>query len=71
MIFIRKYPIKYHISLYDTSRFLSNNQYVIIFTTNDIIYKFYALKNHKLDALYLTKTTRKEFIQVLYEYWYE
>ena len=29
-------------------------KYVIDFTTDDIIYKFEAFTNHKLDAFYLT-----------------
>ena len=37
-----------------------------MFTTDDMISKFDAFTNHKLDTFNLTEITRKEGLQVLY-----
>ena len=48
-----------------------NNKHVINFISNDMTSKFEAFINHKPDTLYITESTRTEWLQVLYEYWYE
>ena len=51
--------------------FCQNNDNVINFTTDDLRYKFEVFSKNKIDALYLTERIQKEWLQTLYEYWYE
>ena len=48
-----------------------NNDPVIHFTTDDIGSNFEAFSNTKINALYLTESMITEWIQIIYEFWYE
>ena len=50
---------------------LQKNKYVTNFTTDDMISKFEAFTNHKLNPFYLTDSMRTEWLQILDEYWDE
>ena len=48
-----------------------NNDPVIHFTTDDMGSNFEACSNNKINALYLNKIMITEWIQIIYELWYE
>ena len=56
---------------YDPSGFCQNNEPVINFTTDYIIPKFEVFTKNKIDELYLIESTIIEWIQIIYEFWYE
>ena len=45
-----------------------NNQYAIYFTSDDMISKLEAFKNHILDKFYLIEITRIGLLQIRYKY---
>ena len=47
------------------------NKYVINLTTYDMISKFEAFKNSKLDTFYLTEITGTKWVQMIDQYWNE
>ena len=51
--------------------FCQNNDRVINFTTDDMISKFETFKKNKMDELYFYEIMRTEWLQMIYEFWYE
>ena len=44
-----------------------NNQYAIYFTSDDMISKLEAFRNHILDKFYLIEITRIGLLQIIYK----
>ena len=59
-------PIPYFIIPVD---YCQNIQYIINFTSDDMISKVEVFKNHKLDTFYITEIMRTEWILMIDEYW--
>ena len=51
--------------------FSQNTKYIINFTTDDMISRFDYFEKNKMNALYLNKIMRKEWLQMLDEFWYK